>query len=234
MHRVLVLYSAPKDPAHFKKYYVERHLPLALQMPGLLAGRYSFAIEAVGAPSPYFCIFEGDFASEAAMGAAMQSEIGQKVSADVANYATGGATILHFDVMAPAAAPSSASSADVFNAGMQIRREMFGPAQSDQVLQSATDFNRTLQELVTRYCFGEVWARPQIDRKTRSMLTMALLVALNKPTQLKGHVRGALKNGCSKEEIREVLLHSMIYAGVPAGVDSFLHATEVLKELGIE
>ena len=104
----------------------------------------------------------------------------------------------------------------------------------EEVLQSATDFNRTLQELVTRYCFGEVWARPQIDRKTRSMLTMALLVALNKPTQLKGHVRGAVKNGCSKEEIREVLLHSMIYAGVPAGVDSFIHATEVLKELGIE
>jgi 4-carboxymuconolactone decarboxylase len=234
MHRVLVLYSAPKDPEHFKKYYLGKHLPLALQMPGLLASRYSFAIEGVGAPSPYFCVFEGDFASEAAMGAAMQSEIGQKVSADVANYATGGATILHFDVTAPTAASSSPADADIFGTGMQIRREMFGAAQSDQVMESATDFNRKLQELVTRYCFGEVWARPQLDRKTRSMLTMALLVALGKPTQLKGHVRGAVKNGCSKEEIREVLLHSMIYAGVPAGVDGFIHATEVLKEIGLE
>jgi 4-carboxymuconolactone decarboxylase len=234
MHRVLVLYPRPKDPVHFTKYYVEKHLPLAVQMPGLLTSRYSFSIEGVGAPSPYFCVFEGDFASEAAMGAAMQSDIGQRVSADVANYATGGATVLHFKVSAPTAASWSPSNAEVFDTGMQIRREMFGPAQSDQVLESATDFNRKLQELVTRYCFGEVWSRPQLDRKTRSMLTMALLVALGKPTQLKGHVRGAVKNGCSKEEIREVLLHSMIYAGVPAGVDSFLHATEVLKELGLE
>lgn len=237
MHRVLVLYPAPKDPAHFKKYYEETHLPLASQLPGLLSSRYSFAVEGVGAASPYFCVWEGEFASAAAMGAAMQSPIGQKVSADVANYATGGATVLHFDLQAPAhkpAAPAGSPSPEIFANGMQIRREMFGPALSDQVMESATDFNRTLQELVTRYCFGEVWTRPQIDRKTRSMLTMALLVALNKPTQLKGHVRGAVKNGCSKDEIREVLLHSMIYAGVPAGVDSFSHATEVLKEMGLE
>lgn len=234
MHRVVVLYPPPKDPAQFKKYYVEKHLPLAMQMPGLISARYSFAIEGLGAASPYFCIFEGDFASEAAMGASMQSEIGQKVAADVPNYATGGSVLLHFDVAIPAAAASGASSAELFETGMQIRREMFGPAQSDQAVQNATDFNRKLQELVTQYCFGEVWARPQLDRKTRSMLTMALLVALGKPTQLKGHVRGAVKNGCSKEEIREVLLHSMVYAGVPAGVDSFIHATEVLKELGME
>jgi 4-carboxymuconolactone decarboxylase len=234
MHRVLVLYSPPKDPEHFKKYYVETHLPLAVKMPGLLASRYSFALEGVGAASPYFCVFEGDFGSAAAMGAAMQSDIGQKVAADMPNYASGGAMILHFDVTTPVAASSGAPSADVFEAGMQIRREMFGTAGSDQALQNATDFNRKLQELVTEYCFGEVWARPQLDRKTRSMLTMALLVALGKPTQLKGHVRGAVKNGCSKEEIREVLLHSMVYAGVPAGVDGFIHATEVLKEMGLE
>lgn len=238
MHRVLALYPAPKDLAHFKKYYEETHLPLAGQMPGLLSSRYSFAIEGVGSPSPYFCIWEGEFASEAAMGAAMQSPIGQRVAADTANYATGGVTILHFDVHAPAHKPASATqspaSAEIFSQGMQIRREMFGPALSDQAVESATDFNRTLQELVTRYCFGEVWTRPQLDRKTRSMLTMALLVALNKPTQLKGHVRGAIKNGVTKDQIREVLLHSMIYAGVPAGVDSFSHATEVLKEMGLE
>jgi 4-carboxymuconolactone decarboxylase len=233
MHKVIALYPPPKDPAHFKKYYEGTHLPLAQQMPGLISSRHSFAIEGVGAPSPYFCIWEGTFASAAAMGAAMQSSIGQKVAADVPNYATGGVTIVHFDEQLPPQ-NANASKADSFTAGLAIRRDMFGPANSDKVLESATDFNRTLQELVTSYCFGEVWTRPQLDRRTRSMLTMALLVALNKPTQLKGHVRGAVQNGVTKDEIREVLLHSMIYAGVPAGVDSFNHAMEVLKELGLE
>lgn len=237
MHKVLALYPPPKDPAHFKRYYEETHLPLAGQLPGLLSSRYTFSIEGVGSPSPYFCIWEGEFASEAAMGAAMQSPIGQRVAADVANYATGGITIIHFESKAPSHRSDLAKqspNAETFSAGLQIRRDMFGPALADQALESATDFNRTLQELVTRYCFGEVWTRPQLDRKTRSMLTMALLVALNRPNQLKGHVRGAVKNGCTKDEIREVLLHSMIYAGVPAGVDSFNHAMDVLKELGLE
>ena len=233
MHKVIALYPPPKDPAHFKKYYEGTHLPLAQQMPGLISSRHSFAIEGVGAPSPYFCIWEGAFADAAAMGAAMESPIGQKVAADVANYATGGVTILHFDEQLPPQS-TNGSTADTFNTGLAIRRDMFGPANSDKVMESATDFNRTLQELVTRYCFGEVWVRPQLDRRTRSMLTMALLVALNKPNQLKGHVRGAVKNGVTKDEIREVLLHSMIYAGVPAGVDSFNHAMDVLKELGLE
>ncbi|HKV04360.1 MAG TPA: EthD family reductase [Candidatus Acidoferrales bacterium] len=238
MHKVLALYPPPKDPAHFKRYYEETHLPLAGQLPGLLSSRYSFSIEGSGSPSPYFCIWEGEFASEAAMGAAMQSPVGQRVAADVANYATGGVTIVHFDVKAPAHRPSSAKQTagnpDTFTEGLQVRRDMFGPAASDQVLESATDFNRPLQDIVTRYCFGEVWTRPLLDRKTRSMLTMAMLVALNKPNQLKGHVRGAIKNGLTKEHIREVLLHSMIYCGVPAGVDSFNHATEVLKDMGLE
>jgi 4-carboxymuconolactone decarboxylase len=238
MYKVLALYPPPKDPAHFKRYYEETHLPLAGQMPGLLSSRYSFSSEGVGSPSPYFCIWEGEFADAAAMGAAMQSPIGKKVAADIANYASGGVTIVHFDAKEPAqpknATNQTSQHADTFSAGMQIRRDMFGPANSDKVLESATDFTRPLQEMVTRYCFGEVWTRPQLDRKTRSMLTMALLVALNRPNQLKGHVRGAVKNGVTKDEIREVLLHSMIYAGVPAGVDSFNHATDVLKELGLE
>ena len=233
MHKVLALYPPPKDPAHFKRYYEETHLPLARQLPGLLSSRHTFSMEGVGSPSPYFCLWEGEFPDAKAMAASMESPIGQKVAADIANYATNGVTIIHFDV------PSSSRSekdknGDTFSAGLQIRRDMFGPANSDQVLQSATDFTRPLQELVTRYCFGEVWTRSLLDRKTRSMLTMALLVALNRPNQLRGHVRGAVKNGVSKEEIREVLLHSMIYAGVPAGVDSLNHATEVLKELGLE
>ena len=234
----MVLYPTPKDPAHFRKYYEEIHVALANQLPGLISCRYSYAVEGIGAPSPYFCIWEGEFASGAAMGAAMQSPIGQKVVADVANYATGGFMVLHYDLQEPAHKSAGMANAptsnEVFAQGMQIRRDMFGAALSDNAMDSATDFDRTLQELVTRYCFGEVWTRPQLDRKTRSMLTMALLIALNKPTQLKAHVRGAVANGCTKEEIREVLLHSMIYAGVPAGVDSFGHAKEVLKEMGLE
>jgi 4-carboxymuconolactone decarboxylase len=233
MHKVLALYPPPKDPAHFKRYYEEVHLPLASQLPGLLSSRHSFAIEGVGAPSPYFCIWEGQFADAAAMAAAMQSPAGQKVAADVANYATGGVTLLHFDDQASPRAATGGKE-DTFTAGLAIRRDMFGPANADQAVLNASDFNRPIQEMVTRYCFGEVWARSLLDRKTRSMLTMALLVALNRPNQLRGHVRGAVKNGVSKDEIREVLLHSMIYAGVPAGVDSFSHATEVLKELGLE
>jgi 4-carboxymuconolactone decarboxylase len=234
MHRVIALYPPPKDPAHFKKYYEEKHLPLAAQMPGLLSSRHSFAIEGVTGPSPYFCVWEGEFANEAAMAAATQSEIGQKVAADVANYATGGVTILHFDDAAPSRNGSHASPADTFAAGMQLRREMLGPAFAEQAVNSATDFTRPLQEIVTRYCFGEIWTRPPLDRRTRSLLTIATLVALGKPVQLRVHVRAAITNGATKDEIREVLLHSMIYCGVPAGVDSFNHAAEVLKEMGLE
>jgi len=234
MHRILALYPPPKDPAHFKKYYEEKHLPLAAQMPGLLSSRHSFAIEGITGPSPYFCIWEGEFANAAAMAAASQSEIGQKVAADVANYATGGVTILHFDVAQPSHNGSRPAAADTFAAGLQVRREMFGPALAEQAVNSATDFTRPLQEIVTRYCFGEIWTRPPLDRRTRSLLTIATLIALGKPVQLRAHVRAAITNGATKDEIREVLLHGMIYCGVPAGVDSFNHAAEVLKEMGLE
>jgi len=123
---------------------------------------------------------------------------------------------------------------DTFAAGMAVRRAMFGPAGSDKVLESATDFTRPLEEMVTRYCFGEVWNRPPLDRKIRSMLTLAIVATLNRPNQLKGHVKGAIQNGVCKEEIREVLLHVMIYAGVPAAVASTQTATEALKEMGLE
>jgi 4-carboxymuconolactone decarboxylase len=240
VHKVLAMYPPPKDPAHFKHYYEGTHLPLAAELPGLISSRYSFAIEGMETASPYFCVWEGEFASEGAMNAAIQSPAGQKVVADVANYATGGVTIIHYEAnvpsqMQPLSKPNeNTGDADTFAAGLAIRREMFGPAGAERAIESATDFTRTLQGMVTRYCFGEIWTRPQLDRKTRSMLTMALLVAVNRPNQLKGHVRGAIANGVSKEQIREVLLHSMIYCGVPAGVDSFNHATDVLKEMGLE
>jgi 4-carboxymuconolactone decarboxylase len=123
---------------------------------------------------------------------------------------------------------------DAFAAGLSIRRDMFGVEGAERQLEAATDFTRPLQDMVTRYCFGEVWTRPHLDRKTRSMLTLALLTALGKQNQLRVHVRGAIQNGVSKEEIREVLMHSMIYAGLPAAVDSFATTTEVLKQMGLE
>jgi 4-carboxymuconolactone decarboxylase len=118
-----------------------------------------------------------------------------------------------------------------FRAGMQIRREMFGPAGAEQRFAATTDFNRPFEEVVTRYCFGDTWSRPGLDRKTRSLITLAALTAMVRPNQLRVHVRGALANGATREEIREVLLHTVVYAGVPAGVEAFTAAAEVLKEI---
>lgn len=118
-----------------------------------------------------------------------------------------------------------------FRTGMQIRRDMFGPAGAEQRFAATTDFNRPFEEVVTRYCFGDTWSRPGLDRKTRSLITLAALTAMVRPNQLRVHVRGALANGATREEIREVLLHVVVYAGVPAGVEAFTAAGEVLKEL---
>jgi 4-carboxymuconolactone decarboxylase len=90
-----------------------------------------------------------------------------------------------------------------------------------------------MQELVTEYCWNEVWNRPGLDRKTRSLLNLAMLTALNRPHELKLHVRGAINNGVSKEEIKEVFLQTAIYCGVPAAIDSFRNAREVLVEMGV-
>ncbi len=95
MYKVLVLYPAPQDPDHFRSYYVEKHLPLAAQLPGLKSSRYSFSIAGTE-EAPYFCVWEGEFEDGPSAGAAMQSEIGQKVSADVANYASGGFQLVHY------------------------------------------------------------------------------------------------------------------------------------------
>lgn len=119
-----------------------------------------------------------------------------------------------------------------FAAGMTVRREMFGPAGAEERLAQATDFNRPLEEVVTRYCFGETWTRPGLDRKTRSLITLAALTALCRPNQIKAHVVGALANGCSVEEIRETFLHTMVYSGVPCGVEAFNAAAEVLARQG--
>ena len=122
---------------------------------------------------------------------------------------------------------------DLFDQGLQTRRAVLGAEYVDAAVAQADDFNRPLQELVTRYCWGDVWNRPGLDLRTRSMLNLAMLTALNRPHELKLHVKGALNNGVTKEEIREVLMQTAIYCGVPAAVDSFRNAREVFKELGV-
>jgi len=117
---------------------------------------------------------------------------------------------------------------DSAEAGLAIMRKMFGASLVDERQAAVTDFTRPLEDLVVRYCFGEVWSRQQLDPKTRSMLTLAVLTALGKPNQLRVHVQAAINNGVTQEEIREVLLHAMVYSGVPAGVEAVRVASEVL------
>lgn len=121
----------------------------------------------------------------------------------------------------------------MFDKGLENRRAVLGAAYVDKALAGADDFNRPLQELVTQYCWGEIWGRPGLDRRTRSIINLAMLTALNRPHEIKLHVRGALNNGLSKEEIREVFLQTAIYCGVPAAIDSFRIAREVFQEEGI-
>jgi 4-carboxymuconolactone decarboxylase len=121
----------------------------------------------------------------------------------------------------------------LFDAGIKTRREVLGDAYVDAALKTADEFGQPLQELVTEYCWGDVWNRPGLPRKTRSLINLAMLTALNRPHELRVHIRGALNNGATKEEIREVLLQTGIYCGIPAAVDSFRSAREVFKELGI-
>jgi 4-carboxymuconolactone decarboxylase len=122
------------------------------------------------------------------------------------------------------------SDGDRFADGLATRREVLGPEYVDAALDGATAFSRPLQELVTEYCWGTVWSRPGLDRRTRSLINLAMLTALNRPHELAGHVRGALRNGCSEEEIQEVLLQAAVYCGMPAGLDAFRVAEKVLEE----
>jgi len=120
---------------------------------------------------------------------------------------------------------------EYFDRGMKIRKEVLGAEYVEKSFASADDFNRPLQELVTEYCWGAVWGRDELPKKTRSMLNLAMISVLNRPHELKIHVKGAIKNGCTKDEIREVLLQVAIYGGVPAAVDSFRIAREAFKEM---
>jgi 4-carboxymuconolactone decarboxylase len=114
--------------------------------------------------------------------------------------------------------------------GLEIRREVLGAEHVERSWNSADDFNRPMQELVTEYCWGAVWGREELPRKVRSMLNLAMLSAMNRPHELKAHIRGALRNGVTKEEIREVFLQVAIYCGVPVAIDSFRTAKSVFDE----
>jgi 4-carboxymuconolactone decarboxylase len=119
---------------------------------------------------------------------------------------------------------------DPHDRGMEVRREVLGDEHVHRAVEQTTDFTRGFQELITRYAWGEVWSRPDLDRRSRSMITVALLAALGHEHELAMHVRAAVRNGLSPEEISEVLLHTAIYAGVPVANRALAIAQEVLTE----
>jgi 4-carboxymuconolactone decarboxylase len=118
-----------------------------------------------------------------------------------------------------------------FERGLEIRKSVLGKEFVENAIRTADDFSRPLQELVTEYCWGAVWGREGLDKRTRSLLNLAMISCLNRPHELRLHIAGALRNGVTRDEIREVFLQVAIYAGVPAGVDSFRAAREVFEKL---
>jgi 4-carboxymuconolactone decarboxylase len=117
-----------------------------------------------------------------------------------------------------------------YEKGLSVRRAVLGDAHVDRSLKNRNEFNEDFQNLITRYAWGEIWTRPGLPRKTRSLLTIAMLVALNRPDEFRLHLRAALTNGVTKDEIKEALLHAAIYCGVPAANSAFHAAQEVFSE----
>lgn len=134
---------------------------------------------------------------------------------------------------APAKKVSSAkSTSKMFEDGLKVRRAVLGKEYVDGSIAKANDFMMAFQNITTEWCWGYAWTRKGLDRKTRSMLNLAMLTALNRPNEIKLHVKGALANGVSVEEIKEILLHATVYCGIPAGLDAFKVANQVLEEEG--
>src|SRR6201986_1797890 len=121
----------------------------------------------------------------------------------------------------------------LFDMGLQARREVLGAEYVDKSVQSANDFQMAFQHITTEWCWGYAWNRPGLDRKTRSMLNLAMLTALKAPNEIKLHVKGALTNGVTVDEIKEILLHATVYSGIPAGLEAFKAAHEVLVAEGV-
>jgi 4-carboxymuconolactone decarboxylase len=117
-----------------------------------------------------------------------------------------------------------------YETGLKIRTEVLGKEYVENSMKTADDFNKPFQEFVTEYCWGAGWGRPGLSKKERSMLNLAMISILNRPHELKLHIRGALTNGLSKDQIREIFMQVAIYAGVPAGVDAFRQAREVFAD----
>jgi 4-carboxymuconolactone decarboxylase len=126
------------------------------------------------------------------------------------------------------------SGTERYEEGLQVRREVLGREYVDTSLANATEFTRPMQELTTEFCWGSIWTRPGLARRERSLVNLGMIAALNRPHELALHVRGALTNGVTVEEIREVLLQVAVYCGVPAGIDSFRIASRVLAEVAAE
>ena len=122
---------------------------------------------------------------------------------------------------------------EAFEKGLKTRREVLGSEYVDNSLKNAGEFNMPMQELVTEFAWNAIWNRPGLDRRSRSMINLAMLTALNRPHELKLHLKGAINNGLTKDEIREILMQTAIYCGVPAAIDSFRCAKEVFAEMGI-
>ena len=124
------------------------------------------------------------------------------------------------------------SLAEVFKEGLTLRRQVLGAEYVDKSLASANDFMLAFQHITTEWCWGYAWSRPGLNLRTRSLLNLAMLTALNRAAEIKLHVRGAINNGVTVEEIKETLLHATVYCGIPAGLDAFKAANEVLLEMG--
>jgi 4-carboxymuconolactone decarboxylase len=118
-----------------------------------------------------------------------------------------------------------------YDKGMEVRRAVLGDDHVNRSLQNLDDFNREFQDLITRYAWGEIWARPGLTRRSRSLIVIATMVALNRPEEVRLHLRAAFNNGVTRDEIKEVLLQSAIYCGVPAANSAFYAAEEVFAEL---
>jgi 4-carboxymuconolactone decarboxylase len=121
---------------------------------------------------------------------------------------------------------------ELFERGLAVRRDVLGAEYVDNSLKSANEFMMAFQNITTEWCWGYAWTRPTLDRKTRSLVNLAMLTALNRAPEVKLHVRGAINNGVTVDEIKEVLLHATVYCGIPAGLDAFKAANEVLKDMG--
>jgi len=121
----------------------------------------------------------------------------------------------------------------LFQDGLQLRRDVLGVEYVDRSLAGANGFTMAFQHITTEWCWGYAWGRPGLDRKTRSMLNLAMLTALHCSAELKLHVRGAIQNGVSVDEIKEILLHATVYSGIPAGLEAFKAANEILEEMGL-